>query len=460
MDTNNSYSYQDGDHAAIHVEFISVEDILEIELKYQMEGFEWINTLISFNVDILNLYFNIDFTFYIRLRDDAGWDDWNGPWVITTVPYPTIYTSSYYPIYYPPISDQWVWGAGNGPDINGWEGQANCCLANTLVSIKQVFTFKKANQIKYFSIGWIYGDRIGGTEAGGLNVTDALDTMISDGVPLYTSLPENENNGPNSWYWPDIYYLDDWDEAIGAHTLVNNNYNNAISEANNYKFGNYSEELTGYPNVEIIKSAILNNGCVLMTLLISNTFNNTTSDGIVKYSLYPDDSTGNSHAMAIIGWKKINGHDYWICQNSWGSFVGNYGLYYVPLEYNWISRYYIITDGFPSRPSNFSWTYAGKVNSVAVLGSEKISGYEFYLTDDEWLEICNKVNEFRDYSGLAYTTFTTPVTGANFTATEFNQVRNSIANMNTSGLPTTKVVGQPVYASYLNDLVTCLNAIL
>lgn len=100
-----------------------------------------------------------------------------------------------------------------------------------------------------------------------------------------------------------------------------------------------------------------------------------------------------------------------------------------------------------SRPSNFSWT------------NPKISGQNFNLSAVEWNNFTAKINEFRTYKGLSTYSFTTAVSGNGFTAVMFNEARNKIADMNTVGLPTVKNSGDSIYASYLNDLVSTLNAI-
>lgn len=99
-----------------------------------------------------------------------------------------------------------------------------------------------------------------------------------------------------------------------------------------------------------------------------------------------------------------------------------------------------------ARPSNFSWTTA------------KVSGQNFNLTASEWNSFTSRILEFRTYKGLGSYSFTSAVSGNTFTAVMFNQARNSIYDMNTSVMGTVSA-GQDVLASYLNDLVSSLNAI-
>jgi len=46
--------------------------------------------------------------------------------------------------------------------------------------------------------------------------------------------------------------------------------------------------------------------------------------------IIPDDiSQGSGHAIYCLGWKRINGQDYLVIQNSYGS-TGDNGKYYLP----------------------------------------------------------------------------------------------------------------------------------
>jgi len=110
------------------------------------------------------------------------------------------------------------------------------------------------------------------------------------------------------------------------------------------------------------------------------------------------------------------------------------------------------------RPSNFYWTTAKVQGDPAT-----------NLTAAEWNALCVKVNDFRGYKGYADASFTAAVTGNTFYAGQFNQARNAILPMNGTGLPTTKVGVSDVVnpgdaddlrAIDLNDLVSCLNAIV
>ena len=109
-----------------------------------------------------------------------------------------------------------------------------------------------------------------------------------------------------------------------------------------------------------------------------------------------------------------------------------------------------------SRPDNFSWD------------TPKVQGENINLTATEWTNLQYKINQFRLYKGLGNYSFTTVVSEGIFYASLFNEVRNKIGDMNTVGLPSTKVgisdVVDPndadyILASDLNGLKDALNAI-
>lgn len=119
-----------------------------------------------------------------------------------------------------------------------------------------------------------------------------------------------------------------------------------------------------------------------------------------------------------------------------------------------------------ARPSNFSWSFAGyhPITNVLTLGSDKLSGYGFYISAGEWSELTSRINAFRVYKGLGATTFTSVSFGTNFTATLFNQIITGMSGLSpyfTGGntLPSTKSSGSNISASDLNMFKNCMNSI-
>jgi hypothetical protein len=114
--------------------------------------------------------------------------------------------------------------------------------------------------------------------------------------------------------------------------------------------------------------------------------------------------------------------------------------------YSWDYTRYISTASLP-RPSNFSWD------------TSKVSGSTFNITASEWSRLQSKINDFREYKSVSKTTWAyTGVSGQDFTANHYNEVRNAIAILTTS-VPPTRSKGDTVYASEINQLVTALNSV-
>ena len=76
-------------------------------------------------------------------------------------------------------------------------------------------------------------------------------------------------------------------------------------------------------------------------------------DGIVDTEKYLASEVAGGHAVSLIGWKYINDNLYWEFQNSWGSFFGNSGYFFMEDSLfrssiiNSIGPYYLeLSDGF------------------------------------------------------------------------------------------------------------------
>lgn len=102
--------------------------------------------------------------------------------------------------------------------------------------------------------------------------------------------------------------------------------------------------------------------------------------------------------------------------------------------------------------NNFSWT-----------GGAKVKGATFDLTASDWNEFTTQLKAKERWFTSNQRTFTTAVTGNDFTATMFNQAVASINNMVADGATdcvttmTAVSKGDPVTAAAMNQLVACLN---
>ena len=100
------------------------------------------------------------------------------------------------------------------------------------------------------------------------------------------------------------------------------------------------------------------------------------------------------------------------------------------------------------KPTDFSW-------AASTISSDS----DARIAASDWNGLANKINEFRAYKGLSSSSFTTVYAGNDIYASQFNELRNSIANMRTTGLADAKSSGNTVYASDIDSLRTTLNAI-
>ncbi len=115
-----------------------------------------------------------------------------------------------------------------------------------------------------------------------------------------------------------------------------------------------------------------------------------------------------------------------------------------------------------ARLEPYEWTYAGCGLSPPynpILGKQKNQNLGFYATEKEWNDLIQRVLAVRTYKGLGPFSYNSAVSGQQPRAAQFNQVRNAIAAMNTTGLPGPKEAGDTITAKDFNDLVACLNAI-
>ena len=353
--------------------------------------------------------------------------------------------SEYYPTLWPRVTDQWVWGAGDGPDPNGWEGQAGSCVANAVANLKEIHEYRQYGTANKYSIGHIFGNRTGSESDSGMQIEDALDRTKYDGVPLFRDLIENaypyyadafspyteyDYSNDRKWIYPDTYMYFDWvdgsEPMIGARTLVNNHKYRDIYRSKISSWSNIDASGILTTELDAIKQNIIDNGAALVHTYIANNFANLGGDGCtgivpatVDYNLTIGESK-TTHLMCVLGWKLVNGSTHWIVNNNWGDWwwgdENRRGVCYMPIYYSNIIQYYTAIDDLlrQNTPAPIECYYAPDsqypnqyINAhspawendlVGVLAFDKKLNYGTYA--DRWIgsDIYNGTEKYHDIS--------------------------------------------------------------
>lgn len=99
-----------------------------------------------------------------------------------------------------------------------------------------------------------------------------------------------------------------------------------------------------------------------------------------------------------------------------------------------------------TKPSSFAWTYS------------KVSGGVFNLTATEWNNFRARINTFRQYRVLSDYSYSSVSTGGQFYGSDFTQALDKLNDMASLSVYS-HYTGDPIYANYLNNMVTALNSI-
>lgn len=200
------------------------------------------------------------------------------------------------------------------------QGNVASCVAHSIATIKEIQEYYETKQKLKFSVGWIYGYRVGTQYKGeGMYPKEALNNLVKYGDVIASLFPENAT-------YPTV------------SALAKKRELNCLVKAKPYRCKAYAR----VKSVADVKSCIYTNKSpVLLSVELTDTFYKTAKDGIVKAKGKISDGY---HAMVIVGWKQIKGYDYWIVQNSWGASFGDGGYCYINTKSNVIADMYTVTD--------------------------------------------------------------------------------------------------------------------
>lgn len=200
------------------------------------------------------------------------------------------------------------------------QGKVNSCVAHSVATIKEIQEYYENKSKLTFSVGWAYGYRVGNQYRGeGMYPREALNNLIKYGDVLHSDFPENLE-------------FDDLQKLITKRKAT------CLTKGKKYKCKAYAR----VKSANDVKACLYtNHSPVMIVCNIFDSFYNTDKSGIVSLKRGKD---YGSHAMTIVGWRKINNAEYWIVQNSWGSKWGDKGHCYIRVGANIITDLYTVTD--------------------------------------------------------------------------------------------------------------------
>lgn len=200
------------------------------------------------------------------------------------------------------------------------QGSINSCVAHSISTIKEIQEFFETGKKLSFSVGWVYGYRVGNQYKGqGMYPREALNNLVKYGDVLQTDFPENL-------------------EYTELQKLINKRKAKCLSNGKNYRCQAYAR----VKSTNDVKACLYNNYSPVMIICdIYDSFYETGKNGIVPLKKGND---CGSHAMTIVGWRKINNSEYWIVQNSWGTEWADNGYCYIKIGANFITDLYTVTD--------------------------------------------------------------------------------------------------------------------
>lgn len=212
------------------------------------------------------------------------------------------------------------------------QGDISSCVAHALSTAKEIQEYYQ-NSAKMMSVGYIYGNRRGLSYTGeGMYPSEALYNLKKYGVCENSLFPYNKT-------YNELNKL-----RIQKQNILDNN-------AVLYKISAYAKLDSN--SVIQIKQALINIGPVLACWMLYETFEGTTKNGIVKIPDKTKEMYLGSHAMLIIGYKKINSKDYWIVVNSWGEQWADKGICYIPVSYVPHEAWSITDNIYPAKQNKF-----------------------------------------------------------------------------------------------------------
>lgn len=203
------------------------------------------------------------------------------------------------------------------------QGQSQMCVAFSCAEICEVQHVREGLIAQRLSPMWIYGMRQKGDYMGeGMNARDALKELVNYGIVPYAELP-----GVAS-------FQEAYAKVQAARVKL-------APEALLFRDLCYARCRT---NAEVM-TALMDLGPVLTIYGVTEGFEQTGSDGLVKSS---GEFVGY-HGMCVVGWEHQSGKLFWRVLNSWGESWGNTGRCLIPADDSYLKEFWSLTGLKPNR---------------------------------------------------------------------------------------------------------------
>jgi hypothetical protein len=188
------------------------------------------------------------------------------------------------------------------PDVKN-QGAIGSCVGHSgrvVYGDTPEFKGKEPSAMWIYKKGKLY-DPFPGEDYSGTTITGACRGLIKEGCC-------------EEKYWP---YKDNEDAKM---------LDGAQENAANYKIDSYY--VIKKDNHDLIKKALLQE-TLWTSFRVHKSFYYTPRNGIVDSEKYLKSENVGGHAVAMTGWKIIDGKLYWEFQNSWGRWFGDKGFFYL-----------------------------------------------------------------------------------------------------------------------------------